>query len=258
MSYATLALKERFDGQVLEVAMNAPPANILSAAMMGELRGLLAAERAPSRRKAIVLRGAGTHFCYGASVAEHTADEVGQMLPVFHALIGELLEHPVATVAQVSGRCLGGGFELALACTFLCADGSARFAVPEIQLGVFPPVAAVLLPQMAGAALGPRMVLASETLDAAVLAQYGLIAVQAEVGGLEAAVDAYLEKNLLPRSASSLRCAHRVTRATVAAHYRVGIGAAEALYLDELMATADANEGITAFLEKRAPRWRDA
>ena len=160
MSYATLALRERFDGQVLEVALNAPPANILSAAMMTELRGLLAAERAPSRRKAIVLRGAGAHFCYGASVAEHTADEVGQMLPVFHALIGELLEHPVPTIAQVSGRCLGGGFELALACTFLCADDSARFAVPEIQLGVFPPVAAVLLPQMAGT-LGPRMVLAS-------------------------------------------------------------------------------------------------
>lgn len=258
MSYATLALRERFDGQVLEVALNAPPANILSSAMMTELRSLLAAERAPSRRKAMVLRGAGAHFCYGASVAEHTADEVGQMLPVFHALIGELLEHPVPTVAQVSGRCLGGGFELALACTFLCADGSARFAVPEIQLGVFPPVAAVLLPQMAGAALAPRMVLASETLDAVVLGRYGLLAVQAEVGALEAAVDAYLEKNLLPRSASSLRFAHRVTRATVAGHYRTQIGAAEALYLDELVATADANEGITAFIEKRAPRWQDA
>ncbi|MBM5811660.1 MAG: cyclohexa-1,5-dienecarbonyl-CoA hydratase [Gammaproteobacteria bacterium] len=258
MSYLTLTLSERFDGQLLEVTLASPPANILTAAMMQELRKLLAAERAPSRRKGIVIRGAGAHFCYGASVAEHTADEVGQMLPVFHALIGELLEHPVATVAQVSGRCLGGGFELALACTFLFADDTARFAVPEITLGVFPPVAAVLLPQMTGAALAARLVLAAETVDAAALEQFGLVTGRTAPDGLKAAIDAYFAKNLQPRSASSLRCAHRVTRATVAGHYRARIGAAEALYLDELMATGDANEGITAFLARRAPQWRDA
>lgn len=258
MNYATLALTERHEGQVLEVTLNSPPANILTAAMMVELRRLLAAERGPSRRKLLLIRGAGAHFCYGASVAEHTADQVGQMLPEFHRLIGDLLEHPVPTLAQVTGRCLGGGFELALACTFLCADDTARFAVPEIQLGVFPPVAAVLLPQMAGAALAPRMVLAAETLDAAALERFGLIAMRTAAGGLPEAVAAFIGQNLLPRSASSLRCAHRVMRATVAAHYRAQIDAAEALYLDELMATADANEGITAFLEKRAPRWQDA
>lgn len=258
MSFSTLALTERCDGQVLEVALNAPPANILSARMIGELRTLLASERAPSRRKAIVLAGAGAHFCYGASVPEHRAAEVGAMLPQFHGLIDDLLSHPVTSIARVSGRCLGGGFELALGCSLLFADESARFAVPEIQLGVFPPVAAVLLPQMGAAALAPRLVLSGETVDAALLERFGLLAACAPGAAVDAAVDAWIEKHLLPRSAASLRCAHRALRASLLAHYRARIGGAERLYLDELMATHDANEGIAAFMDKRAAVWTDA
>ncbi len=258
MSFATLALTERCDGQVLEVALNTPPANILSAQMIGELRTLLASERAPSKRKAIVLAGAGAHFCYGASVSEHRAAEVGAMLPQFHGLIDDLLAHPVTSIARVSGRCLGGGFELALGCSLLFADESARFAVPEIQLGVFPPVAAVLLPQMGAAALAPRLVLSGETVDAALLDRFGLLAAHTPTGAAATAVDAWIEKHLLPRSAASLRCAHRALRASLLAHYRARIGSTERLYLDELMATHDANEGIAAFMDKRAAVWTDA
>ncbi len=258
MSFSTLALTELCDGQVLRVALNTPPANILSAQMIGELRALLADERAPSKRKAIVLVGAGAHFCYGASVPEHRAREVGAMLPQFHGLIDDLLSHPVASIALVSGRCLGGGFELALGCSLLFADESARFALPEIQLGVFPPVAAVLLPQMGAAALAPRLVLSGEIVDAALLERFGLLAARAPTGGADAAVDAWISKHLLQRSAASLRCAHRALRASLLAHYRAQIGNAERLYLDELMATHDANEGIAAFMDKRAAVWTDA
>jgi cyclohexa-1,5-dienecarbonyl-CoA hydratase len=258
VSYATLALTERHDGQLLEVALNAPPANILSAEMIGELRALLAAERAPSRRRAIVIGGAGQHFCYGASVAEHQAEQVGAMLPAFHGLLDDLLSHPVISIARVTGRCLGGGFELALGCTLLFADDSAQFAVPEIQLGVFPPVAAVLLPMLAGAALAPRMVLGAETLGAEALDHCGLLAARTAVGELDASVDAWISDRLLPRSASSLRCAHLASRAALLAHYRAHIGAAERLYLDRLMTSHDANEGIAAFLAKRPAAWIDA
>ncbi len=258
MSYATLALTEGHGGQVLQVALNAPPANILSGRMMVELRALLLAERRPSSRKAIVLTGAGDHFCYGASVPEHQAEEVGNMLPQFHGLIDDLLSHPVTTIAQVSGRCLGGGFELALGCTLMIADESARFAVPEIQLGVFPPVAAVLLPQLAPAALAPRMVLGSETLDAEALDRLGLLALRAPAGQVAEAAATWIERQLLPRSAASLRCAQRVMRAGLLSHYRAHIGNAERVYLDELMVTHDANEGIAAFMEKRAAVWKDA
>lgn len=256
MNFAKLALTERHAGQVLEVRLDAPKANILDAAMMAELRALLAAERAPSRRKAIVLAGSGAHFCFGASVPEHEASQVGAMLPQFHALIDDLLSHPLPSIAQVSGFCLGGGFELALACTLLFADDSARFGVPEIQLGVFPPVAAVLLPALGATMLGNRLVLSGEAVDAASLAACGLLAGAGE--NAETAVSAWIEQHLLPRSASSLRLAHRAVRAALLARYRAGIGAAERLYLDELMATHDANEGIAAFGQKRPPAWTDA
>jgi cyclohexa-1,5-dienecarbonyl-CoA hydratase len=253
MDFAKLALTERFDGQVLEVALNAPKANILDAAMMAELRALLAAERGSTGRKAIVLRGAGAHFCFGASVPEHQQDQVGAMLPQFHALIDDLLAHPVPTIAQVSGFCLGGGFELALACSLLFADDSSRFAVPEIQLGVFPPVAAVLLPALGAAMLGQRLVLSGESVDAGVLESFGLLAGRGD--SAEAAASAWIEQQILPRSASSLRLAHRAARAVVLAQFRAHIGAVERLYLDQLMATHDANEGIAAFMAKRPPAW---
>ncbi|MBK7205599.1 MAG: enoyl-CoA hydratase/isomerase family protein [Thermomonas sp.] len=182
MDLLKLALNEHHDGQVLEVALHAPKANILDAAMMAELRAVLAAERAPSKRKAIVLGGSGAHFCYGASVPEHQASQVGAMLPQFHALIDDLLSHPLPVLARVSGFCLGGGFELALACSLMFADDTARFAVPEIQLGVFPPVAAVLLPQLGAGALGTRMVLSGETVDAAELDRRGLLAGRGDSG----------------------------------------------------------------------------
>ncbi|WP_395624760.1 enoyl-CoA hydratase/isomerase family protein [Thermomonas sp.] len=190
MDFAKLALRETHDGQVLEVALDAPKANILDAAMMAELRAVLAAERGVAGRKALVLRGSGAHFCFGASVPEHQADQVGAMLPQFHALIDDLLSHPVPTIAQVSGFCLGGGFELALACALLFADDSARFAVPEIQLGVFPPVAAVLLPALGAAMLGNRLVLSGETVDADALAGCGLLAGRGD--SAEAAASAWI------------------------------------------------------------------
>lgn len=256
MDFSKLALIERFDGQVLEIRLDAPKANILDAAMMAELRAVLAAERDVAGRKALLLRGSGAHFCFGASVPEHQASQVGAMLPQFHALIDDLLSHPLPSIAQVSGFCLGGGFELALACSLLFADDSARFGVPEIQLGVFPPVAAVLLPALGAAMLGNRLVLSGEAVDANVLAECGLLAGRGE--NVENAVSTWIEQQLLPRSASSLRLAHRAVRAALLAHYRAGIGAAERLYLDELMATHDANEGIAAFLQKRQPAWTDA
>lgn len=258
MPDSVLKISERFDGQVLEIRLADPPANVLSRAMMAELRELLAAERKPSARKAIVVGGEGKHFSFGASVPEHQAEQVGQMLPMFHAMIGEVLDHPVPIIARVSGQCLGGGFELALAASLVFADDTARFAVPEIQLGVFPPVAAVLLPQMAPAALTGRMVFGAEAIDAGEMERFGLLAGRAHSGELEALVDQWIGQQLVPLSAASLRLAHRAARAAIVGHYRGHIEAAERLYLDELMQTRDASEGIAAFIERRPPEWKDA
>lgn len=258
MSYDLIRVEDRFDGQVSELRLCAPPGNILSARMMDEISRYLKVVEQDARKKLIVISGEGQHFSFGASVEEHAPDKVSAMLRGFHHLIGQVIECKVPTLAKVSGLCLGGGFELALACTFIMSDEGAKFAVPEIQLGVFPPAAAALLPSLCGGHFAAQMILTGEKLGARVLQQAGLVAQVVEAGGLEAATAGFIEKQILPRSASSLRFAHRASRMTVAEIYRAAIAKLEKLYLEDLMQTKDAVEGICSFIEKRAPKWTNA
>jgi len=258
MTYETLKIDELYDGAVSEIALDAPPGNILTAKMMAEIEAQLDIEDANADRKLVVFTGAGYHFSFGASVEEHRRDQVGAMLPAFHRLIGKILACPTPTLAKVSGQCLGGGFELALVCTFILAGEEARFATPEISLGVFPPVAALLLPEISGSMLASRMVLTGAKLGAEELHRAGLVMSVSKKGEIDGDAAAFIEKHILPKSASSLRYAHRATRMMLARHYEAHIGELERLYLDELMSSHDANEGISAFLEKRPMEWINA
>ena len=255
VSYETIKLKEVFDGQVIELTLNSPPSNILTAAMMGEISLFMRQQRINEKLKLIIFKGEGENFSFGASVDEHTAERVKNMLPGFHQMIGEILEHPVPSLAQVAGLCLGGGFELALACSFIVADEKAKFSVPEIQLGVFPPVAAALLPHLANNSVAARMLLTGTRLGALELKEAGLVALIADGNDLHATVESFVEKNFLPLSSSSLRFAQRACRMSVVQQYQGLIEDLESLYLDELMKTHDANEGIQSFIEKRSPVW---
>jgi cyclohexa-1,5-dienecarbonyl-CoA hydratase len=259
MPYDTITVTPRFDGQVTEVALGPPPANIVTGALMEELLAEIVRHGEPGCAgvKAVVIAGQGDHFSYGASVAEHRVEQIRYVLPRFHRLIQALLECPVPTIARVRGRCLGGGFELAMACSIVFADAEAEFALPEIKLGVIPPVASVLLPFIASQSAASEIVLSGETFSAADMNWFGVVGRVAE-GDLGEAVDEFVEKNFLAKSASSLRFAGRAVMGPLAAHYRAHIPAAERMYLEELMASADANEGIEAFLEKRKPTWRNA
>ncbi len=255
MEYQHITLTETHDGQVVEVTLNPPPANIVSSAMMDEITDVLAAQQHQPQRKLIVFTGAGKHFSFGASVEEHTPEQVGGMLPKFHSFIGTLLRCRVPTLAKVRGCCLGGGFELALACTFTFADGKAKFAVPEIKLGVFPPPASVLLPWRTGDAFASEMILSGEMLPAARLKERGAISGVSEEGALDTDVAAFIEEVILPKSASALRHAAAASRMSTIAQYDSFIARLEALYLEDLMGTHDAVEGITSFVEKREPAW---
>jgi cyclohexa-1,5-dienecarbonyl-CoA hydratase len=160
-------------------------------------------------------------------------------------------------MANVSGFCLGGGFELAIVCGLIFADEKSKYAVPEIQLGVFPPVAAALLPFLAGGVTASHMLLTGAKLTAQEMKDNGLINQIAPKAELDQLIDNYIEKNILPRSASSLRFANRAVRMSINTVYRQHIGDLERLYLDELMKSHDANEGIGSFLEKRTPEWKN-
>ena len=120
--------------------------HIITADMVAALTQALESLADSPHLKLVTIEGAGPDFSFGASVPEHAPGEIDRVLPAMHALIYALLDFPAVTAAIVRGRCLGGGFELALACDFVFAERDATFGLPEIALGVFPPAASALLP----------------------------------------------------------------------------------------------------------------
>lgn len=245
---------------VLRLTLDAPPGNILDIAMVRRLAAALEAHRDRRGLRLVVLRGAGRHFSYGASVAEHRAADAPEMLGGFHRLVRQLLAFPVPTAALVDGQCLGGGFETVLACHFVFATPAARFACPEIRLGVFPPVLAVLGPERLGRPLAERLLLTGEAIDARQAAELGVATAVLAGDDPESELLAWYRERLAPSSAFALRQATEAVRRASGLLERVdrGLEAAERHYLESLLPSHDGNEGIEAFLAKRPPAWHEA
>ncbi|MBW1852701.1 MAG: enoyl-CoA hydratase/isomerase family protein, partial [Deltaproteobacteria bacterium] len=220
MNYDCLKIQEKYDGQVTEILMGPPPANIVSLKLMEEVLDCLKELKENPNKKLITFSGEGKRFSFGASVEEHLPGVVNDMIPKFHHFIGEILACEIPTLAKVSGLCLGGGFEMALACTFLFANENAKFAIPEIQLGVFPPVASVLLPFKGGDVFSSEMILTGETFGAHKLLERGILNTVEEEGALDTSISTFIEKMILPKSASSLRLACRAARMTLLSTYK--------------------------------------
>jgi cyclohexa-1,5-dienecarbonyl-CoA hydratase len=255
MASELIKVEEKHEGQITEVVIGPPPANIVTAKMMSELKEVLVQTRKQKQKKLIVLGGTGKHFSFGASVEEHRAEVVRDMLPRFHELVGDMLACEIPILTKVSGMCLGGAFEVALAGTFIFADETAAFGVPEIQLAVFPPVANILLPLLCAGPAAAQVILTGDRFGAKELHSWGLVNHVAEKGKLDEAVEEFVTKQILPKSASSLRITCQAMRKWYADIYRDRIQEMEKLYLDQLMATKDAVEGIQSFVEKRKPQW---
>ncbi len=241
------------EGKALRLVLDAPKANVLDAAMISALQGAL--EQVTPSTRLIVIEGEGAHFSFGASVAEHQREQAPAMLATFHQLFRSLAACAVPTVAVVRGQCLGGGLELASWCTWIVASPEARFGQPEVQLSVFPPMASVLLPWRIGGGAALDLCVGGARIDASEALRLGLVsAVSEDPEGWWRARLKTLERS----SAVGLRYAERAARITLMAQLDTHLGALERLYLDELMATHDANEGIAAFLNKRPPEYVDA
>jgi cyclohexa-1,5-dienecarbonyl-CoA hydratase len=244
------------DGAVRRLILCGSKGNVIDAAMCAALGAAFEEAAAQPCVKALLLEGEGAHFSFGASVEEHLPEHVEGMLRGFHGVFRVLLRTSLPVLAAVRGRCLGGGLELASFCHRVFAAPDARLGQPEIALGVFAPVASAFLRERTGRGAAEDLCLSGRTIDAVEARRIGLVDMVAE--DPSAAALAYAREHLLPKSAASLRLAVRAVRRDVAARFEAEIAAQEALYLGELMKTADAVEGIRAFLEKRPPRWKDA
>ena len=234
-----------------------PKGNIITADIVTALRAGLESLTQNPHLKMLSIEGDGADFSFGASIPEHAPDRIGIVLPEMHRLIEDLLAAPAITAAIVRGRCLGGGFELALACDLIFAADDATFGLPEVALGVFPPAASALLPARVGASRASRAIITGAPMGTSEWKQAGLIAVSAPSDRLHDEVNRWFDVNLRRKSAAALRHAAAAARAGLVAHVRSVLPELERLYLQDLMRTADAAEGIAAFLERRTPEWKD-
>lgn len=252
-------LKESLsDNQVVRLTLNAPKGNVLDAEMMGELQSALDDIKNHPEVKLIQFIGTGDHFSFGASVAEHTKENASAMLKQFHGLFHSLADLAIPTAAIVSGQCLGGGMELALMCNFLFADKSAKFGQPEISLAVFAPPASLILPMKIGQARADCLLVTGRIISVDEANQFGLVTrVFDDQKSMLEGVEEWVGKNILTKSASSLKFAVKAARTEFNCTLKTHLKELEKLYNDELMATDDANEGINSFLERRKPEWKN-
>lgn len=243
------------DGSLLHCILAKPKGNILDREMVGALRDAVRAQAvAPVRT--IIVSGDGPHFSFGASVEEHRSDKVAAMLPEFHSLFRELADSGRVLLAAVRGQCLGGGLELAAFCHRVFVAPDAKLGSPEIKLGVFAPIASIVLPRRIGQPAADDLLLTGRSVDATEALRMGLADTLAD-DPLAAAL-AWHTEHLLPKSAASLAFASAAARRRLHSELKRPLEKLEALYINRLMATHDASEGIEAFLARRNPNWRHA
>jgi cyclohexa-1,5-dienecarbonyl-CoA hydratase len=205
----------------------------------------------------VTIEGSGAEFSYGARIQEHTPEMMTTVLPETHRIIKRLLAFPACTAALVEGRCLGGGFELALACDDIIATETATFGLPEIRLAAFPPAAAALLPLRVGASRAARAIVTGQQQDARYWHDAGLLSMVSPQATLAEAAAGWFDTHLAPQSAAALSHAISAARLTLRAQAEPALDRAERDYLGGLLKTADASEGVNAWLEKRPPSWKN-
>ncbi|MBC7932923.1 MAG: enoyl-CoA hydratase/isomerase family protein [Rubrivivax sp.] len=252
-------IRFRVEERVARVTFARPPLNIFTIAMMREVDAALTRCMIMHDVVAVVFdAGEGSRaFSAGVSVEEHQPETVYQMLESFHNVFRTMEQLGKPAIALVEGAALGGGCELVAACDIVVCDARAKFGQPEIKLGVFPPVAAILLPRVVGERRARELLLTGEIFDAREALRLGLVShVVPKSEQLEAKLQEILAR-LRELSAPALEMARRAMDTARGRPFLDALESVEDLYLNELMKTEDAHEGVRAFMEKRKPDWRN-
>jgi cyclohexa-1,5-dienecarbonyl-CoA hydratase len=246
------------EDRVGRITFARPPLNIFTIAMMREVERALTLCMSERDMVAVVFDAArgSRAFSAGVSVEEHQPETVYQMLESFHSVFRTLEQLAKPAIAVVDGAALGGGCELVAACDIVVSAARAKYGQPEIKLGVFPPVAAILLPRAVGERRGRELLLTGEIFDAQEALRLGLVSHVVEAERLDAKLQEILSR-LRELSAPALEMTRRALDAARGRPFLEALERVEDLYLNELMKTEDAHEGVRAFMEKRRPEWRN-
>jgi cyclohexa-1,5-dienecarbonyl-CoA hydratase len=244
-----------YDGALARVTFTHPPLNVFDFQQMDDLAAVV--KQIELRREiiAVVLSGGERAFSAGVDVAVHTPENIPTMLQKFHSLVLALAKLTKITIAEVRGACLGGGAEVAMACDMCFTSEKAKWGFPEITLGCYPPVACAALAALVGEKRAADLIFTGRIFSGAEAAQWGLANSAHADADLQPAIQATLD-HLFRLSPAALAHAKKAFYAWDSVHLDKGLARAEKIYIEELMQTEDAKEGIQAWLEKRKPEWK--
>lgn len=258
-----MALK-RFENILFEIeedkaflTINRPPLNILNIAAMEDMNKALRTLEDARNVKVLIISGSGDNaFSAGVDIADHTEEKAGHMLHVFHEIFRTLARLDQVTVAALKGLTLGGGCELALFCDLAVAADNVKIGQPEIKLSVFPPVALWILPRLVGMKKAAELLLTGKIIQASEAAQLGLVNTVIPLNYFEEELEKFIQP-IRELSLVGIKYTKKGLAIGLKTAFIEGLENIERLYLDELMATEDAREGLKAFLEKRKPLWKN-
>jgi len=254
MDYKTIIVDEK--DMIGRITFNIPPYNILNIEMMKEINQALTDFQKKSL-KVLILDANGKAFSAGVDVSDHTKEKVNEMIHVFHDIFTNLRKIKAPTIALVNGAALGGGCEVATFCDIVIASEKSKFGQPEIKVGVFPPVAAAIFPKLMWSKKALELIMTGETISANEAKDLGLVNHILPVENFEVETEQYINEKLASNSAVVLQLTKRAFIEGATQNYAESIKKIEDIYLNELMKTDDANEGLAAFLEKRQPVWKN-
>jgi cyclohexa-1,5-dienecarbonyl-CoA hydratase len=243
------------EGTLLRLRLDRPKANIINAEMIKALKNAFQDYRDKPDIAAVLLDASGPHFSFGASIEEHMPDQCAAMLGSLHDLIGSMVLYPVPILVAIQGQCLGGGLEIALAGQLLFASSDTSLGQPEMQLGVFAPAASCLLPERIGQPKADDLLFSGRSVSGDEAFRIGLV--DSISDNPESAALDYFSKHLASKSASSLRFAVKAARQDYYKRVLTKLEEVESLYLENLMSTRDAVEGLEAFIAKRPANWEN-
>jgi len=239
------------------LTINRPPLNILNISVMEEINEVLTSLVGNREIKVLVISSSGEKaFSAGVDVADHTEDKVEKMLQVFHDIFRNLSKLDQVTVAALKGLTLGGGCEIALFCDLIIAADNLKIGQPEIKLSVLPPVALLILPRLVGLKKASELLLTGKTIDAVEAEKIGLVNKVVPLASFDSELESFIQP-FTELSLVGLKYSKKGIRLGLETTFLDGLERIEKTYLEELMASEDAREGLKAFMEKRKPLWKN-